>query len=160
VLGVWEGLEDSDLGLINDLNSLSLLWESWLSLGDELDTLLLGLLLGGIVGLNSLDESLVASALANVFNSNVDSLAELLTTNNLGDLNTNSNLSDIEDDTSSTMVELVWHTLVDGWVSNDINVVTLLENGQISGKVWHSLGSERLRELVSSLRSETVVMWH
>jgi hypothetical protein len=49
---------------------------------------------------------------------------------------------------------------VDRWVSDDINVVALLEDGQVSGKVWHSLSSERLRELVSSLRSETVVMWH
>ncbi len=113
MLSVWQGLKDSDLSLFEDLDNLTSLGQSWLSLGDKLDTLLLGLLLGSIVGLNSLDESLVASTLANVLNSNVDSLAELLTTKYLGDLNTDSGLGDVENNTSSAMIELIRHTLVD-----------------------------------------------
>ena len=113
MLSVWQGLKDSDLSLIEDLNNLTSLGQSGLSLGDKLHTLLLGLLLSGVVGLNSLDESLVASTLADMLNSNVDSLAELLTTNNLGDLNTDGGLGDVENNTSSAVIELIRHTLVD-----------------------------------------------
>lgn len=88
MLSVWQGFKDSDLSLIENLDNLTSLGQSGLSLSDELNTLLLGLLLSGVVGLNALDESLVASTLADMLNSNVDSLAELLSTVNLGDLNT------------------------------------------------------------------------
>lgn len=113
MLSVWKGLEDFDLGLIEDLDDLSNLGESWHSLGDELDTSLLGLLLQDIVALNSLDERFVASALSNVLNSDVDSLAELLSTVDLGDLNTDGRLGDVEHNTGSSVVELIRHTLVD-----------------------------------------------
>lgn len=113
MLGVWEGLENFNLGLVENLDDLTSLGESGHSLGDELDTALLGLLLKGIVGLNSLDERLVASTLSDVLDSDVNSLAELVSTMDLSDLNTNGNLGDVEHNTSSTMVELIWHTLVD-----------------------------------------------
>ena len=113
MLSVWQGLKDSNLSLIENLDNLTSLGQSGLSLGDKLNTLLLSLLLSGIVGLNSLDECLVASTLANMLNSNVDSLAELVTTMNLGDLNTDRRLGDVENNTSSAMIELVRHTLVD-----------------------------------------------
>jgi hypothetical protein len=113
MLSVWQGLENSNLSLIENLDNLTSLGQSGLSLSDELDTLLLGLLLSGIVGLNSLDECFVASTLADMLNSNVDSLAELVTTVNLSDLNTDRGLGDVENDSSSAMIELVRHTLVD-----------------------------------------------
>ena len=78
MLSVWEGLEDADLVLIEHLDNLSLLGRNGDTLGDELDALLLSLLLGGVVLLDSLDESLVASRLAHVLNSNVEALAELV----------------------------------------------------------------------------------
>ncbi len=90
MLSVWEGLEDSDLGLVEDLDDLTLLRGNGDSLGDDLNSLLLGILLGSVVLLDSLNERFVASRLANVFDSDVDSLAELLATMSLGDLNTNS----------------------------------------------------------------------
>ncbi len=58
------------------------------------------------------------------------------------------------------MVELIWHTLVDRRISDDINVVTLLEDSQVPREIWHPLGSEGLRELISGLRSKAVVMRH
>lgn len=160
MLSVWEGLEDLNLGLIKNLDNLSGLGEGRHSLGDELDTTLLGLLLQDIVALNSLDESLVASALSNVLNSNVNSLAELLTTVDLGNFNTDSRLGDVEHNTGSAVVELIRHTLVNRRISNNINVVSLLEHRQISGHVWHTLSSEGLGELVPCLRSKPEVMWH
>merc|ERR1719454_2134946 len=47
------------------------------------------------------------------------------TINKLVDNDTDGVGSDIEYFTSLTVVELVGHTLVDGTISNDINVVTL-----------------------------------
>jgi hypothetical protein len=49
---------------------------------------------------------------------------------------------------------------VDGRVSDDIDIVTLLEDSEVPREVGHALGPERLRELVSGLGSEAEVMWH
>ena len=132
MLSVWEGLENTNLGLVEDSDGLSGLGQDWDTLSLKLDTNLLSFLLGQIVGLNSLNECFVASTLANMLNSNVNSLAKLVTTMNLGHLNSDSGLGHVENNTSSTVVELIRHTLVDGWIRNNINVVTLFESGQIS----------------------------
>ena len=50
-----------------------------------------------------------------------DSAVDLLV-----DDNTDSTLVDVEDDTSATLVVLEWHTLVDGGVDLDVNIVTSL----------------------------------
>ncbi len=113
MLSVGKGLEDLNLGLVKDLDNLSNLRKSWHSLGDELNTALLGFLLENVVALNSLDESFVASALSNVLNSDVNSLAQLLSAVDLSHLNTNCRLSDVEDNTGSAVVELIRHTLMD-----------------------------------------------
>lgn len=151
MLSVWEGLKDTNVSLVEDLDDLSSLGEDRNTLGDELDPLLLSLLLGGVVLLNSLDESLVTARLSDVLNANVDALAKLLAANDLGDLNTDSGLSHVEHDTGSAVVELVWHTLVDRGISDDVNIIALLEDSQISREIGHPLSSEGLRELISSL---------
>lgn len=90
MLSVWEGLKDSNVSLVEDLDDLSSLGENRNTLGDELDPLFFCFLLGGVVLLNSLDESLVTARLSDVLNANVDALAKLLAANDLGDLNTDS----------------------------------------------------------------------
>ena len=44
------------------------------------------------------------------------------------DDNTNGSLGNVEDDTSSSVVVLEWHTLVNGGVDLDINIVSSLQN--------------------------------
>ena len=113
MLSVWESLKDSNIGLVEDLDDLSGLGEDGQTLGHQLDAVLLGLLLRSVVLLDALEECLVASRLAHVLNSNVDALAELVSTMDLGHLNTDGRLGHVENDASSSVVELVGHTLVD-----------------------------------------------
>merc|ERR1712048_597181 len=56
----------------------------------------------------------------------MDSLGNNSTINKLVNNDTDGMSSDIEDFTSLTVVVLVGHTLVDGTISNDVNVITLL----------------------------------
>ena len=112
MLGVWKSLENADLRLVNNSDGLAWLWQNRHTLGLKLDTLLLRLLLSDIVGLNSLDEGLVASTLSNVLDSDVNSLAKLVTTMSFGDFNTNGRLGDVENNAGPSMVELIRHTLV------------------------------------------------
>ena len=88
--------------------------------------ILLGLFLKGIVLFDSGDESNTGLGLSDVLDSHVDSLGDNSSIHHLVDNDSDSMSSDIEDSTSLTVVELVRHTLVDGTVGNDINVVTHL----------------------------------
>ena len=88
--------------------------------------ILLSLFLKGIVLFNSGDESNTGLRLSDVLDSHVDSLGDNSSIDGLVDNDTDGMSSNIEDSTSLTMVELVRHTLVDGTVGNDINVVTHL----------------------------------
>ena len=88
--------------------------------------ILLSLFLKGIVLFNSGDESNTGLRLSDVLDSHVDSLGDNSSIDGLVDNDTDGMSSNIEDSTSLTMVELVRHTLVDGTIGNDINVVTHL----------------------------------
>ena len=55
----------------------------------------------------------------------------------LVDDNTAGVCGDVENSTGLSVVELVWHTLMDGTVGNDINVVSDLELDEVSGQ-WSS----------------------
>ena len=59
-----------------------------------------------------------------MFDSQVNSLFEVSVTNNFVDNNTNSRLGDVVNDTSLTLVVLMWHTLLDRTIGLDINDIT------------------------------------
>ena len=67
-----------------------------------------------------------------MFDSQVNSLFEVSVTNNLVDNNTNSRLGDVVNDTSLTLVVLVWHTLLDRTIGLDINDITNSVSLQVS----------------------------
>ena len=67
-----------------------------------------------------------------MLNSNVDSLLDDSAIDALVDNNTDGLCSHVENTTGLTVVELVWHTLVDGTVGQDIDVVADLENDEVS----------------------------
>ena len=136
---------------------------SWLlvhSLGVELDSLCLSLSLLGIILSHSSLEGFSALALSDVLDSDVDSLRNDSASVLFVDDQPNSMLSHIENSSCFSMVEFVGHTLVDGAVSNDINVISLLVGCHDLGKMDWTVVSESLAEEVASSSSISVAVRH
>jgi len=69
--------------------------------------------------------------------------------------NTDSRLGHIKDNASTPMVMLVRHTLVNGRVGEDVNVVADLDWEKVLREVGHAMLPELLREHVARTRSGT-----
>ena len=88
-------------------------------------------LLGGLVGLHTGDDLLLALGSADVLNTNMDTLLEDTSIDKLVHTNTNGRLGNVKDDTGASVVVLVGHTFMDGWVSKDVDVVTNLDGEEV-----------------------------
>ena len=86
-----------------------------------------GCCLGGLVVLDTSDDLITALALVHVGNSHVKILLDNSTIDQLLYGHTDSALVHVEDDTSAAVVVLVGHTLVNGGVDLDINIVSSLQ---------------------------------
>ena len=117
---------------------------------------LTGSLLGGFVGLNTGDDLLLALGLADVLDADVDALLEDAAVDELVHTDTDGGLGNVEDDTGAAVVVLVGHTLVDGGISEDVNVVTDLDGHHVLGEVDGSLLPEVLGEHVAGTRAGSV----
>ena len=131
------------------------------------DTFLFGFLLQLFVGLDAGQKVLTALGVTDVFNSDIDPImrqkknlemlwqlknvrklplgqnfASELFVNNDAD----SMLRNIEDTSSFTVVKLVWHALLEGTISLDINDIALLVNFQEGRERLDSVLSEVLLE--------------
>lgn len=106
----------------------------------------LGLTLNSIVLVDTIDEGSARSGHADVLNTDMESLGNDTATNLLVYDNTDRVLGNIIDDTGLSVVELVGHTLLDGTVSDNINVISLLvtEHNLVQG--GNTVLSERLGE--------------
>ena len=107
------------------IDNVGFSWLSWDSLSDDFLASFLGFNLFSIVFSNSSLEGFSAFTLTDVFDSDVNSLGDDSCSDLLVNDDTDSVLVDIKDLTSLALVELVWHTLVNTSISNDINKVTL-----------------------------------
>lgn len=136
---------------VNKLSGWS--WLSDLSLGRDFLSSLVSLVLEFIVLLNSLDEGRFAVRDDYVLSSNVNSLLDESSVDGLVDLDTDGSWVHVEDLTGSSVVEVVWETLLDGRVGHDSHVVTDLQVSQVSADVDRPVGSERSLEFLSSFRS-------
>jgi|TARA_B110000305_G_C19297827_1_gene567554 hypothetical protein len=125
----WVHVLEATLGWVNDVGGG---WADWLSLGDNLLSGFLSLNLEGIVGLNSCDESKSALRFSEMVDSNVASLWDDSSVDELVKNDTAGMSGDVENSSGFTVIELVWHTLVDGTVSNNIDVISNLESGEVS----------------------------
>jgi hypothetical protein len=81
----------------------------------------------GLVGHLAGDDLSLASGGLDVGNGNVDLLLHNSGVHHLIHGDANGSLGDVEHNTSTALVELVGHTLVDGRVNSDINIVTALQ---------------------------------
>jgi hypothetical protein len=104
-------------------------------LNDDLDSSLgsLGLcsLIGDLTGKNLL----LTGGLTDVLDTYMNTLLDNPSIDHLVDTYSNSRLGDIENDTGTSVVMLVGHTLVDGWVGEDVDVVTNLYLHHVLGKM-------------------------
>ena len=110
-------------------------------------------LLGSFVGLDTGDDLLLALGGADVLNTNMDTLLEDTSVHVLVHTNTDGRLGHVENDTGTSVVVLVGHTLVDGRVGEDINVVTDLNGEHVLGKVGHAMLPELLGKHVARART-------
>ncbi len=85
-------------------------------------------LLGGFVRLLAGNDLSLASGWFDVRNSNVDLLGDDSSVYFLVDNDTDGALVDVEHNTGTTVVVLERHTLVDGRVNLDVNIVTSLRH--------------------------------
>jgi len=84
----------------------------------------------------------------------MDTLLEDATVNKFVYTNTNSRLRYVKDNTSTSMVMLVRHTLVDGGVCKDIYVITDLDGEEVLGEVGHAMFPKFLGEHVARTRTD------
>lgn len=153
-----------DVGLVRDWSdglrnvrreteSVSFSWLSWLSLELNVLTLSLGLTLQSGILLDSVQEFLTALRVLDVLNTEVNTLFEVSVTDNLVDDDTNRRLGNVIDNTSSTLVPLVRHTLLDSTVTLDIDDVADLVSLHVSGQWNDTILLEVPLEHVTSTRS-------
>jgi len=119
----------------------------------DLDSGLGGLSLGSLVGNLAGKDLLLALRLADVLDADVDALLKDAAIDELVHTDTDGGLGNVEDDTGAAVVVLVGHTLVDGGISEDVNVVTDLDGHHVLGEVDGSLLPEILGKHVARARA-------
>jgi len=156
---VLEGVHELDGGLGN-FDDVGLSGLSGDSLGEDLDTLLLGLSLLGIIIAHSSLEGLTALTSADMLDSDVNSLGDDSASVLLVDDDSDGVLGHIENTTGLTVVELVGHALVDATVGDNVNEVTLSVSLHDLREVNGAVVSEALAEEVSSSGSVSEAVRH
>jgi len=91
-----------------------------------------------------------------MLDTHVHTLGEDCTTNLLVDDDTNSMGSDVEDFAGASVVVLVGHTLLDGRVCLDVDVLPLLEVVQVGSQVRHAILPEAFGEHVTRAGAVTI----
>ena len=141
---------------------MGLLWLSWHPLEWllNLDTLGLGVLVKLGVLSNPLLEVILALGVADVLCPDIDPLWSDVVVNPSVDKETDGPWADVPDDTSASVVESVWHTLMDGTVDVDINNIANTVGTELKGWGWHSVLLVLPSEEIASAPAETGSMTH
>ena len=116
--------------------------------------------LDSVISLHTLKELSSALGRNDMINLDVNSLLDNAVSDLLVDFNTDSSLGDIENNTSAAMETLEGHTLVDGTVGLDIDVVTILITTQVSRERNDTMFTEVSLEHVTSTSTITVSVRH
>ena len=109
---------------------------------------------------DSVDESQSRFGVFDVLNSEVDSFGHDVSSDSLVDDDTDSVLGDVVDSTGFTVVDLMWHTLLNGTVTFDIDDVASFVDVHVGSETWHTLVSELLGEHVTGSPSFTMGVGH
>jgi len=87
----------------------------------------LGVLDGSVVSNNTVEETLTRFGVLDVFNTDIDTFWDDTSTNLLVDDDTDGSLGNVENTSSGTVVDLVWHTLLESTITLDIDDISLVE---------------------------------
>ena len=154
-------LDSSDGAIISSsLQEVSLLGKLGCTLEVYLDSRLRGFGLGSLILLLSLQDFLLALGLPHVLDTNMNTLFNNSSIDYLVDTHTHSRLGDVENDSSSSVVSLVGHALVDRGIGKDVHIVANLDIHQVLRKVNRSLVSEAFRKHVARTRPKTKRVRH
>ncbi len=114
----------------------------------QLDALLLSVTPQLFIAFYSQEEIVTALGGLHVLDAYVDTLGEDSVSDLLVDDDSNSVWGHVEDTPSSAVVGLVWHTLLEGTATLDVDVVSSLVDMEESGKWLNTLLAEVTREHV------------
>jgi len=157
----WQRLDGGYFTVVtSSLKEVSLLGKLWGTLQVDLDAGLGGFGLGGLVFNLALQNFLLAFGGSDVLDTNMDTLFDDSSIDQLVHTNTDGGLGNVKDNSGSTVVSLVGHTLVNGRIGKDINVITNLDFHQVLGEVNGSLLPELLGEHVTRTRPDTIGVRH
>ena len=112
-------------------------------------------LLGSLVGFDTGDDLLLALGLADVLDTNMDTLLKDASVDILVHTNTDGRLGNIEDDTGTSVVVLVGHTLMDTGVGENINVIADLHGKHVLGEGGQAMLPELLGKHVARTRTDS-----
>jgi hypothetical protein len=120
-------------------------------------------LLGSLEGSKGLllgDKGLAAAALSDMLVANADTLPDNALLHWLVDNHANTTWGDVPNNTSATVVVLVWHTLTNGRVCNNINELADLVGGEDGADGGDTVLAELLGEEVAGAALKTVGVNH
>ena len=159
---------DFDVGLVSAaLNGGLVEFDDFFGLGEkrgslsrDFFSLFLGLLLFLVVFLDSLHEVLTAARQADVLDSGMESLLDFTVSNDLVEDDADRSGVDVEDPTSSTVVRVVGHSLMDRSVDSKGCKIADLELAKVGSDFDRSVTAERLVELSASAPSVSLRVSH
>ena len=136
----WKRLDGGNLSInTGSLEEVCFLGKLGGTLEVDLDTSLGSLCLGGLIVDDALQNFLLALGLSYVLNTDMNTLLENTSIDKLVDTDTDGRLGNVEDNSSASMVTLVRHTLVNGRVGEDVDVVTNLHAHEVLREVDGSM---------------------
>ena len=95
-----------------------------------------------------------------MFDTDVNTLGNDADSNALVHDDTDGMCGNVENSAGISVVELVRHTSLDGSISDDVDVITLLVGDEILAKRDSSVLSECFAEKISRASSKTKSVWH
>ena len=143
-----KGLDGGELGSVSGLDEVSLVGELGGALEVDLDSGLGGLGLGLLVTDDPAQDLLLALGLPDMLDADVNALLDDPAVDILVDTDSDGGLGKVEDDSGAAVVVLVGHTLVDGGVGEDVDVVSDLDGHQVLGELDGAVLAELLGEHV------------
>jgi len=143
-VGLLLGHNISSFGLLG----LTLEARGLLTLGSALGT-------DSFVLLDAGQKVITALGVTDVLDADVEALLQLAAVDDLVDLDTDGVGGNVEHNTGATVVVGKGHTLLDGRISDNVDVLATLELGQVAGQGRHALLAESLGELTARVAALT-----
>jgi len=152
----WKRLDGGDFTIVSSsFEEVGYLWCLWLTFEAHLFSAgscsLLCNLVAGLTG----DDFLLTLGRTNMLDADMNALLNDTSIDWLVDTDSDGTLGYVEDNSSTSMVVLVGHTLVDGRVGEDVDVITNLDRKQVLSKARKSAFAELLGEHMTRTRANS-----